>query len=303
MGACGLMRRPCLPRAIQGGMGATRAMDVVLGPPAMAHEARSAGGSRLCGRCPPGPPAPRDRASIVRTAHRTWAIVATGVARVAAHRGNRELGGGPGRRERRGRVLPVDPARRDPDGRPSGGRRARAVDRTARALPRRRRSGHPDRSRAFRVGGRGDPVHRGRAGATSRHPPDPLGRRRGLRGRSRCGATRLRGVDTRPVRGRASGERSEAPDLRPAERSRGSPPSAHPPSRDTSAVASSARREDPVPRRTRPHPRASPAGGVGAGRRPARTAGRRRRPPGCRSGRRAARAAPSFPASSTRTCT
>ena len=283
------MPRPCLPRAIQGGMGATRAMDGALGPPAVAHEARSTGGSRVCGRRPPGPPTPRARAPVVRGARRTGAIVAAGVARLAAHRGDRERAGWHGHRERRGRVLPVDPYRRDPDGRSAGGRRSRTVDRTARALPRRRRWGHPDRSHAIRVGGRGDPVHRGRAGARSRHPPDPVGRRCGLRGRSRCGATRLRGVDARPGRGRASRERSRSAGLSPRERSRGLPPSAHPPSRDTSAVASSARREDPVPRRTRPHPRASPAGGVGAGRRPARPAGRRRRPPGGRSGRRAAR--------------
>ena len=120
-------------------------------------------------------------------------------------RGSR--GGAPWQPRARGRRLVIvsDVAacypsirhRRDPDGRPAGGRRARAVARAARALPRRRRSGHPDRSRALRVGGRGDPVHRGRAGAPSRHPADPLGRRRRVRRRSRRGATR------RAWRGRA----------------------------------------------------------------------------------------------------
>ena len=190
-----------------------------VGPPALAHDGSTH--RRLAPMRPPsrlalphleaGPRsfgAPRRTRSTWRPARLEW-------RRAVA---SRELGRGPGRRERRGRVLPVDPATAAirMAARRAGGEPEPLLA-AARALPGRRRSGHPDRPGAVRVGGRGGPAHRRRAGAIEPASPPVrwvddvvfAGDRDAVR-------RRARGVDARPARARAAGERGEAPDLRPA---------------------------------------------------------------------------------------
>ena len=301
------MSGPCLPRAIERGTGATRTLDLADGHgvacsrgsirgeaprlrrgrvPSRSRASRSA---LVPSRRPAGPGRswPTARLAWRRTVRTAIAVAELAIVSDVARAAIRRSATAAIRMAVRRAGGVAEPLLAQL-GAPARGRRPRSADR-ARCRP----HGWPRRSCPSRTNGPARPgSHRSggwtmwcsRAIATRcREPPVPGGGRCMRWGSARTRLKR-RTFPARAARGRSA---SSAP----------------PPSRGASVMASSARREDPVSSRARPHPRPSAAGGVGAGRRPARPASGRGRPAPRRIGWSSCPAARSFRGSSMPTCT